>query len=288
MSLLIPATVVMAAWPDAVALGEADVDGFTTEWDVSGELSPDFYAWLYEAGNPDKPKFAQLYMRYHCPTETVYALVLAMPGYTPDEDPSEAWIKVYDLGSDPVVDGNSGDDGVPPDFQWVFDGTDLLGYEASFILSGEGWYSFEAHINVDGGDTASTGRPPIELLIDCPGSQFIELASFGAAGFGNAIQLTWATYAEYDTLGFNIYRAESLAGLRTKVNSALIPSQSMGGPIGATYHFVDSSVRYGVTYYYWLVDVDAFGVATEHDPVTAWTGYAARITFFRPRLATRR
>jgi hypothetical protein len=275
----------MAAFPFPVALGEAVVDGAYAEWD----LTTDFYAGLYEAGNPDKTLFAKLYMRYHCATETVYALVLAQEGYPANLNNDDPWIKVTGLGK-VASPADMPADGIPPDWAWVYDGPDFVGYEASFSLP-EGIYEFEAHITVNGSDqdTASTGRDPkAKFNLECPGPEAIELASFGAAGFGNAIQLTWATYAEYDTLGFHLYRAESLTGPRTRINTALIPSQSMGGPIGATYHFVDSSVRYGVTYHYWLVDVDAFGIATEHDPVTAWTGYSARITFFRPRLATRR
>jgi hypothetical protein len=150
----------------------ADVDGNTGEW----ILANDFFACMYEAGNPSFTVLSKLYLRYDCNTNTVYALVLAEDGFTPLQQPQDAWIKIYDIQQDPLVDGYSGDDGTPPDFQWVYANGNLLGYEASFSLN-EGTYNeLEAHIQIEGdvgGRTSSTGKGEyrIPLVIDCPECQ---------------------------------------------------------------------------------------------------------------------
>jgi hypothetical protein len=41
-----------------------------------------------------------------------------------------------------------------------------------------------------------------------------------------------------------------------------------GSPVGASYEFLDESVEPGLTYWYWLEDVDAYGVPTRHGPLS--------------------
>jgi hypothetical protein len=154
-----------AASPPEPTYGTAVVGGGYDEWD----LNADFFANMYEAGQSDKDLMSKLYLRYDCATETVYALVLAKEeGFTPDQTADNAWIRITELGNAPVVDGNSGNDGTPPDFAWTYDGADLVGYEASFSLA-PGTYEIEAHINVNGGRTSSTGKSGnrIALELDC-------------------------------------------------------------------------------------------------------------------------
>ena len=86
-------------------------------------------------------------------------------------------------------------------------------------------------------------------------------------------------------MGFNIYRAESVSGPRTAINSSLIASQAPGSPMGASYRFVDSTARPGVTYYYWLQALDTNFQAEEYGPVSAQLELRARIRLVRPRLA---
>lgn len=97
----------------------------------------------------------------------------------------------------------------------------------------------------------------------------IELVSFTATPQHGAVLLEWETATELDNLGFNLYRANSPDGPCTRLNASLIPSQNPGSPIGASYSFLDEDVQPGLTYYYWLEDVDIYGVATLHGPVTA-------------------
>ncbi|MGD8518284.1 MAG: S8 family serine peptidase [Anaerolineae bacterium] len=98
----------------------------------------------------------------------------------------------------------------------------------------------------------------------------IDLASFAAEAQDGAIQVTWETVEEIDNLGFDLYRATSRDGARTQLNDTLIPSQvAPGSPTGAVYTWLDEDVEAGLTYYYWLEDVDASGAITRHGPVQA-------------------
>ncbi|MFN2169399.1 MAG: S8 family serine peptidase, partial [Anaerolineae bacterium] len=98
----------------------------------------------------------------------------------------------------------------------------------------------------------------------------IDLASFAAEAQDGAIQVTWETVEEIDNLGFDLYRATSRDGARTQLNDTLIPNQvAPGSPTGAVYTWLDDDVEAGLTYYYWLEDVDASGAITRHGPVQA-------------------
>jgi len=100
----------------------------------------------------------------------------------------------------------------------------------------------------------------------------VDLVSFMAERAESSIILRWKTASEIDNLGFNLYRAGSIEGSRIKLNAALIPSQAPGSPVGGSYEFVDAAVQPGAQYYYWLEDVNLYGRATLHGPVTARLG----------------
>ncbi len=85
-------------------------------------------------------------------------------------------------------------------------------------------------------------------------------------------------------MGFNLYRAGSQEGQLVKINPYLIASQNPGGMAGAAYSFLDESAAPGVTYFYWLEDVDAAGAAARHGPVVATRG-RVRTLPGRPRPA---
>jgi uncharacterized repeat protein (TIGR01451 family) len=101
----------------------------------------------------------------------------------------------------------------------------------------------------------------------------VDLASFTATGAGDAVRVAWRTATEIDNLGFNLYRADWIDAPRTKLNAALIPGQAPGSPVGGSYQFVDGVVQPGARYYYWLEDVDLYGRATLHGPITAKLGF---------------
>ena len=98
----------------------------------------------------------------------------------------------------------------------------------------------------------------------------VDLVYFTATGNKRAITLDWETAIEVDNLGFNLYRATTKTGTKTKLNKDLITSQvPPGSTYGAVYTYTDTSVKVNRTYFYWLEDVDIYGTTTLHGPVTA-------------------
>ncbi|MBN2005123.1 MAG: hypothetical protein JXA21_17320, partial [Anaerolineae bacterium] len=157
--------------PSGVTCGVADVDGDPGEWD----LENDFYANMYRAGNPSKPIESKLYLRYDADTETLYVMVLAVPGVMLLVEPDDAFVKLGNTVK--LVDGNSGDDGVPPDFAWIgLDGDQALGWEASMPLAIGTYTNLNVHTQVfDDGEaqTSAVEGRAIGLEILCeptPGS----------------------------------------------------------------------------------------------------------------------
>lgn len=150
-------------------------------------------------------------------------------------------------------------DPIPADF---FDETGLtnvpLGQGASAVGGG-----FKTRVEGSGDKTINFASPEAVPTA-------VDLASFTAVPHSGAIDLSWETVSEADNLGFNLYRSASPGGPRIRLNEALIPSQlPPGSPLGATYTFVDETALPGITYYYWLEDLDIYGLKTEHGPVSA-------------------
>src|SRR5205809_2852194 len=162
------------AAPPNPTYGTANVDGNSGEWN----LVQDFFSLMYRAGNPSKPVESRAYLRYNCTTQTMYVLVLMEPnsvGYI-DPNAQTAWVAI-NAQNNKLVTENSGDDGIPPDFEWIGQGYDgnpqhVRGYEASFPLA-PGSYNIIFHVDVidpSGAQTsASPGFPGTgpALLIDC-------------------------------------------------------------------------------------------------------------------------
>jgi len=104
---------------------------------------------------------------------------------------------------------------------------------------------------------------PHTRLFNSDTNTYIRLDSFEARARGRNIVLTWETGAEIDNAGFIIYRYDG--DTREPISGLIEPK---GSPTaGASYRFVDSKVRPGVTYQYWLVDIDTDGTWTAHGPV---------------------
>ncbi len=97
----------------------------------------------------------------------------------------------------------------------------------------------------------------------------VTVASFDAVQQDDAVLVTWETASELNNRGFNLYRGTSLAGPDRQLNATLIPSQSQGNPGGFIYTWEDrAELVPGTTYFYWVEDVDIYGVATRHGPVS--------------------
>ena len=126
----------------------------------------------------------------------------------------------------------------------------------------------------DGNDDGDPYTGPIDMGYHYPakgysgsGDTYIDLVSFTARPAGSSVVLDWETGAEIDNAGFVVYRA--VAGtFDYEQISDLIAAE--GAPAsGASYSFIDRDVEPGVSYNYWLVDIDTSGKWTAHGPATA-------------------
>ncbi len=97
----------------------------------------------------------------------------------------------------------------------------------------------------------------------------VDLMTFTATAAAESIILNWETTNEIDNLGYNLYRADTMDGVRTRINNTLIPTNVAPGSMeGAVYTYTDtgadliSGFEPGHTYYYWLESVDIHGTTS--------------------------
>lgn len=151
-----------AAAPEP-SYGTAVVDGKYIEWD----LGADHFADMHEAYNANKDVLSKLYLRYNCSAKVMYVLVLRVPPYEVQPTADDAWVRIDSAEGAPVVSGTTGNDGIPPDFEWVKNDTGtIIGYEASFPLE-PGTHTIGAHIQIKPGRTSGTIDKQIPLVINC-------------------------------------------------------------------------------------------------------------------------
>lgn len=121
------------------------------------------------------------------------------------------------------------------------------------------------------GSLSSAAFPNVE-------PESVELLSFTATAAERAITISWETASEVDNLGFNLLRATTVDGLRTRLNADLIPSLAPPGSLfGAVYSYNDAPVTAGVRYFYWLELVDIYGRTDLYGPVSARIEWSGRI-----------
>ena len=164
LGLMLGALPAHGATPPEPTYGVATVDGDYSEWD----LTNDHFAHMYRAGNPLKAIESHLYLRYDCANNTLYALVLAEEGVTVLVQPDDAFVKLGNVTK--LVDGNSGDNGTPPDFQWIVEAATTVGFEASAILAPASYANLNVHVQVfDDGEaqTSAVDGRAIQLDILC-------------------------------------------------------------------------------------------------------------------------
>jgi hypothetical protein len=112
-----------------------------------------------------------------------------------------------------------------------------------------------------------------------------DLLSFSAIGEEKAVKLVWETTNEVNNLGFNMLRATSIEGARTRINERMIPSSLPGSLVGSVYEFLDESARLlpvelgaNKTFYYWLETVDIYGRSELQGPIIYKMGLQQKIT----------
>lgn len=94
----------------------------------------------------------------------------------------------------------------------------------------------------------------------------VMLKDFSAVIVDDGVLLRWETLSEVNTLGFNLYRSETLDGEKVLVNPELIFSNLAPGSLdGALYEYLDEANA--TQAYYWLEEIEADGSATSY----GWT-----------------
>jgi uncharacterized repeat protein (TIGR01451 family) len=102
----------------------------------------------------------------------------------------------------------------------------------------------------------------------------IDLLDFRAATAGSDVFVRWSTGVEVGTFGYIIVRATSAERAAAVAVSELIPARGHGGG-GADYLYVDRTATPGVTYHYWLVEVELGGVQNDYGPAALRVGASA-------------
>jgi uncharacterized repeat protein (TIGR01451 family) len=94
----------------------------------------------------------------------------------------------------------------------------------------------------------------------------VQLLYFWARPLVGSVLVEWGTAWEIDTYGFYLLRSDT-GNLNDAVEVAFVPAAGRGQGGGATYSYLDMSASAGVSYTYWLADVDTDGRRTIHGPV---------------------
>jgi hypothetical protein len=106
---------------------------------------------------------------------------------------------------------------------------------------------------------------------------FTALLAIGMLVFGVLALLTseqaeiiveWSTASELDTVGYNLFRADSASSAFIKINEGLIPA-SPDPQIGGKYSFSDKNVVPGNNYFYELEAISEDGKSERHGPIIA-------------------
>ncbi len=92
------------------------------------------------------------------------------------------------------------------------------------------------------------------------------------SGCAAPVRVEWRTETEMNTIGFNLYRGESVEGpFDVKVNVQLIPSAA-DALTGGRYSYVDKTALAGMTYYYQLEEVELNGRTNTFGPISVRAG----------------
>ncbi len=148
------------------APGVAVIDGDPGEWTAA-----DFFADMKHEGSTKV--VGSLSLRYDCESGVLSALVTANDGVGfLVNRPENAYVRID--GVSKIVDGESGNDGTPPDFAWVgVDGDSATGYEASGLVE-PGEHTIRVHVlmfddSEDGYLTIDSDPRTGPLTLDCGG-----------------------------------------------------------------------------------------------------------------------
>jgi uncharacterized repeat protein (TIGR01451 family) len=132
--------------------------------------------------------------------------------------------------------------------------------------------SYYMEVSADGSNFASvsTGSPPsggasIPVLTVTSAANVV-LTAFNAEATPDGVQLRWRSGSEWRHMGYQVIRqVEGEATQRAMIDHLI------GGPgnqvAARDYQWQDTAVQPGVTYAYWLEDVELGGMTSRHGPI---------------------
>ncbi len=224
---------------DAPAQGEAEIDGFITEWD----LDATYFDNLYKAGKEWKDVTSKLYVMYNYAASKMSVLVINEPGYDNDSgfENDEFWVKKYN--GTKLIDASFSD--------FAFTNN---GWEAKFNWDVCGCYAIKVHHLQENDETSANKE--VEIYIDC--TLPVELSEFTATNTINGVELNWTTESETENQGFMIERKKQ--GYEWQEIASFLTHAELEGHGSVThkseYQFTDNNVQTNHTYEYRLADVD--------------------------------
>jgi len=89
------------------------------------------------------------------------------------------------------------------------------------------------------------------------------------------VDIAWDSTTEVGLAGFNVFRAPKSGGVKELVNSAIIAPQNPGSAMGSHYSLIDSGVKSGQAYDYWVEVLETGSEPALYGPqeVTPLYGY---------------
>lgn len=244
--------------------GTAVIDGNYGEWDLVGTYVGD----MHRAGDDLKPVESKLYMMYNWSTITASFLVLTendplVYEAVPDD---EHWVKVDGTKVPFVI------------FEYVYDGSDIIGWEASAVIPCGTYPSIYVHTLIDGEDN-ETSAIDAPLNVDC--SLPVELTSFTATNLNGYMVLAWTTESETENLGFILEK--KMEGTNwVEIASYKTDDRLLGqGSVTHTtdYEYIDRDIVSGKIYEYRLADVDYNGIVVYHSLTKVLAKYDYKAEF---------
>jgi len=109
-----------------------------------------------------KTPTSEYFLRYNCGAQILYVLVLAIPSNVINTS-GDQYVK---NGTTILVDKTSGNNGTPPDFQYIVSGSNTTGWEASIGGLAPGNYTLRFEAHVTGNNTSGTGPGGTSVILD--------------------------------------------------------------------------------------------------------------------------
>jgi hypothetical protein len=138
---------------------------------------------------------------------------------------------------------------------------DVLSYSTGDVIS---VFSQGAADGTGSADDIVSGSSPQRISHDI--SLPVFLSVFTASATPNGVLLSWRTESEVDNIGWNIYQSTKQDGEYHRINDKLIPGAG-NSAMPNTYQFLDKEAKEGVTYFYYLEDIDIFGEKNRSDVI---------------------